>query len=44
MKKIVDGMGEIEFGRFGRHIIRKLNEMNHQVMAIDHNDKGRGVL
>lgn len=28
----------IGVGRFGRHIIRKLNEMNHQVMAIDHNE------
>ena len=28
----------IGVGRFGRHIIRKLNEMNHQVMAIDHSE------
>ena len=25
-------------GRFGRHIIRKLNAMNHQVMAVDHDE------
>lgn len=28
----------IGLGRFGRHIARKLNEMNHQVMAIDKNE------
>lgn len=28
----------IGVGRFGRHIIRKLNEMNHQVMAVDQNE------
>lgn len=28
----------IGVGRFGRHIARKLNEMNHQVMAIDKNE------
>lgn len=28
----------IGVGRFGRHIIRKLNAMNHQVMAVDHNE------
>ena len=30
----------IGVGRFGRHIIRKLNAMNHQVMAVD-NDEDR---
>lgn len=29
----------IGVGRFGRHIIRKLNEMDHQVMAIDHDEE-----
>lgn len=29
----------IGVGRFGRHIIKKLNEMNHQVMAVDHNEE-----
>ena len=28
----------IGVGRFGRHIIRKLNAMNHQVMAVDNNE------
>ena len=28
----------IGVGRFGRHIIRKLNAMNHQVMAVDHDE------
>ncbi len=29
----------IGLGRFGRHIARKLNEMNHQVMAVDRQEK-----
>ncbi len=29
----------IGVGRFGRHIVRKLNAMNHQVMAVDHNEE-----
>lgn len=29
----------IGLGRFGRHIARKLNALNHQVMAIDHNEE-----
>lgn len=29
----------IGLGRFGRHIAMKLNELNHQVMAIDINEK-----
>ena len=29
----------IGVGRFGRHIVRKLNTMNHQVMAVDHNEE-----
>ena len=28
----------IGVGRFGRHIVRKLNAMNHQVMAVDQNE------
>ena len=28
----------IGLGRFGRHIALKLNEMNHQVMAVDINE------
>lgn len=28
----------IGVGRFGRHIIRKLNAMNHQVMVVDHDE------
>ena len=29
----------IGLGRFGRHIARKLNALNHQVMAIDRNEE-----
>ena len=29
----------IGLGRFGRHIAMKLNEMRHQVMAVDKNEK-----
>ena len=29
----------IGLGRFGRHIATKLNEMRHQVMAVDKNEK-----
>ena len=29
----------IGLGRFGRHIAMKLNELNHEVMAIDKNEK-----
>lgn len=29
----------IGLGRFGSHIARKLNELNHQVMAIDNNEE-----
>ena len=29
----------IGLGRFGRHIALKLNDLNHQVMAIDHNEE-----
>ncbi|MBQ2691920.1 MAG: NAD-binding protein, partial [Clostridia bacterium] len=29
----------IGLGRFGRHIALKLNTLNHQVMAIDHNEE-----
>ena len=29
----------IGLGRFGRHIAMKLNEMHHQVMAVDKNEK-----
>lgn len=29
----------IGLGRFGRHIAQKLNELDHQVMAIDKNEK-----
>lgn len=29
----------IGLGRFGRHIARKLNDMNHQVMAVDNNEE-----
>ena len=29
----------IGLGRFGRHVARKLNEMNHQVLAVDKNEK-----
>ena len=28
----------IGLGRFGRHIARELNELGHQVMAIDSNE------
>ncbi len=35
----------IGLGRFGRHIAMKLNELHHQVMAVDHNeDRVNGVL
>lgn len=29
----------IGLGRFGRHIARKLDELNHQIMAVDINEK-----
>ena len=29
----------IGMGRFGKHIAEKLNEMNHQVMAVDRNEQ-----
>ena len=29
----------IGLGRFGRHIAMQLNELNHQVMAIDNNEE-----
>ncbi len=29
----------IGLGRFGRHIADKLNEMHHQVMAVDKNER-----
>ena len=29
----------IGLGRFGKHIARKLNELNHQVMAVDSNEE-----
>lgn len=29
----------IGLGRFGRHIAMKLNELNHQVMAVDKNEE-----
>ncbi|MFR4440533.1 MAG: NAD-binding protein, partial [Hungatella sp.] len=29
----------IGLGRFGRHIARKLDELNHQVMAVDIDEK-----
>ena len=29
----------IGLGRFGRHIAMKLNDLNHQVMAIDNNEE-----
>ena len=29
----------IGLGRFGRHIARKLNELNHEVMAVDKNEE-----
>ena len=29
----------IGLGRFGRHIAQKLNDMNHQVMAVDSDEK-----
>lgn len=29
----------IGLGRFGRHIAMKLNDLNHQVMAVDHNEE-----
>ena len=32
----------IGLGRFGRHVARKLNEMNHQVLAVDKNEKRSG--
>ena len=28
----------IGLGRFGKHVAMKLNELNHQVMAVDHNE------
>ena len=28
----------IGLGRFGRHIAMKLNDLNHQVMAVDSNE------
>ena len=48
MKKAIDGGKEdmksillIGLGRFGRHIAIKLDELNHQVMAVDNNKKDR---
>ena len=45
MKKAIDGGNEdmksillIGLGRFGRHIAIKLDELNHQVMAVDNNE------
>lgn len=45
MKKSIDGGKEdmksillIGLGRFGRHIAIKLDELNHQVMAVDNNE------
>ena len=45
MKKAIDGGKEdmksillIGLGRFGRHIAIKLDELNHQVMAVDKNE------
>lgn len=45
MKKAIDGGKEdmksillIGLGRFGRHIAIKLDELNHQVMAVDNNE------
>lgn len=29
----------IGLGRFGKHITRKLNELNHQIMAVDNNEE-----
>ena len=29
----------IGLGRFGRHIVMKLNELKHQVMAVDQNEE-----
>ena len=29
----------IGIGRFGRHIAIKLNELGHEVMAVDHNEE-----
>ena len=29
----------IGLGRFGRHIATTLNELGHEVMAIDHNEE-----
>ena len=29
----------IGLGRFGRHIAKKLNEMDHQVMAVDSDEE-----
>ena len=29
----------IGLGRFGRHIAMKLNDLNHQVMAVDSNEE-----
>lgn len=29
----------IGLGRFGKHIARKLNELNHQIMAVDSNEE-----
>lgn len=34
----------IGLGRFGRHIALKLNALNHQVMAIDHNEERANAL
>lgn len=45
MKKAIDGGKEdmksillIGLGRFGRHIAIKLDELNHQIMAVDNNE------
>lgn len=45
MKKAIDGGKEdmksillIGLGRFGRHIAIKMDELNHQVMAVDNNE------
>lgn len=29
----------VGLGRFGRHIVNKLNEMDHQIMAVDRNEE-----
>lgn len=34
----------IGLGRFGRHIAMKLNELHHQVMAVDKNEKRVGAV